>query len=94
MGYTKVDSGDGNVCTLTGNNSVSYLFTFLTYVFTSNTVTFNAGLDDSAEPLNDPFTYKQRGLYMDGVNNLMTYDRLGSFYLHNELTVYTWILPT
>ena len=94
MGYTKVDSGDGNVCTLTGNNSVAYLFTFLTHVFTSNTVTFNAGQDDSAEPLNDPFTYKLRGLYMDGNNNLMTYDRLGSFYLHNQLTVYTWILPT
>ena len=93
MGYTKVDSGAGNVCTDTGNNNVAYLFTFLKHVFTSNSVTFNAGLDDTVESLADPYTYKLRGLYMDGVNTLMTYDRQGSFYLHNQFTMYTWVLP-
>jgi hypothetical protein len=96
MGYTKVDNsdGNGNICTLTGNNSVSYVFTKINDEFESNGVVFDSGLSDANETLKDPFTYKLRGLYLDGINHLLTYDRSGSFYLSNKLTMNVWFHPT
>ena len=45
---------------------------------------------DSATSTDDQFTYKNRGAYFDGTDNLMTLDLAAKLYLHSSMSFHTW----
>ncbi|MEE4248650.1 MAG: hypothetical protein V2I33_25005 [Kangiellaceae bacterium] len=53
---------------------------------------FDAGLSDADEAADDvePFTYKLRGLWLDGAAKLLTLDTGATLTLSNNLTLAIW----
>jgi hypothetical protein len=90
MGYTAHDATcDGTAA------DVDYIFTKMIKQWVHNSIVFNAGLNDTAESDNvEPFTYKLRGAYFDGVGKLLTLDNTTGFNLHSLLTFQSWFYPT
>ena len=60
--------------------------------WTFDTVTFYSGTDSTDEPEFQPWTYKKRGIWLDG-NDVLTLKVDTNFILHAYMTFYTWIRP-
>jgi hypothetical protein len=67
--------GSSNICIGTLGRAFDYVFTKIKrfWVDSSTAVRFNAGLTSNTED-SDPLSFKQRGLYFDGVDDILTYD--------------------
>jgi hypothetical protein len=85
-------SGSSNACAGSAEN-VSFVFDKITYAWTHSSYTFHAGTDSSVEANIEPFSYKLRGLYFDGVDDLLTMDSTTRLYLHSEVSMNFWINP-
>ena len=90
-------TGSSNVCTGTvAPVFVEYTFDQITkqWLYSPTSVLFHAGTDSTDEPGIDALTYKQRGLYFDGTQTLLTEDATKKLVLHHTMTLEAWILPS
>ena len=72
---------------------IDYIFNKITKLWVASSgVQFMSGKTTSYEPY-DAYSYKLRGLYLNGTDRLLTLDTATNFYLHAIMTIETWIRP-
>ena len=87
LGYVQ----SGNICTGAAD-SAYFLFATIADSWSAGSYTFNRGRTSSTESDIEPFTYKARGLYFDGVDDLVSMDN--ALYLDASFTLTMWFRPS
>jgi hypothetical protein len=64
------------------SGELNLVFNKITHEWSGNGVRFDAGHDDTDEAI-DPFTYKLRGLYLNGSTHMLTLEPSQNIYLNN-----------